>query len=384
MSGLVEYLESGCLIADGRGDLWLGVGLPERSDRPIPNSLAIYSPDFFLDDSQPWHCFMRRERVPAAKLVQKFQSAGADGLGLGEAGASWEKDCTSPSQAVFAQLFQMVQKQLTAQIFKKVVPVIFERAPLAMTEERRRVFLAQVLSYVEVWPLYVYGLWDRTRGILGATPEVLFAQDESEGFRTMALAGTRLKALSSLLPKLLDDNKERTEHQAVIDGICQALRDFENLQVGATTEFELPTLYHLFTPIKFSAPGDAKISTASDSSSDQSGKYEAHFRLFNQLIECLHPTPALGTFPRAHGLELLREMQTASGQIRNRFGAPFGAIFPTGEMLCYVAIRNMEWDAQECRIGAGCGLVSASQLDREWQEVLGKIRSTKTALGLLL
>ena len=146
--------------------------------------------------------------------------------------------------------------------------------------------------------------------------------------------------------------------------------------MGATIEIELPTLAHLYTPIKFAAP------PPQDPPDEGAQMDSSSRRLFSQLIECLHPTPALGTLPRAGGMELLRKMQADSGQIRNRFGAPLGAIFPTGKMVCFVAIRNIEWGAQKSQIGAGCGLVSASQLEREWEEVLGKVRSTKKALGL--
>ena len=187
MSGLVEYLRSGCLIAEGSGDLWMGVGPAARSDYPIPGSLAIYSPDFFLDDPKPWYCFLRREKVSATKLAQKFQFSASEDLGV-----AWEATCRQPSKEIFQQLFTFVQNQLKVQAFKKVVPVVFETALFAMTDERLRFFLSRLLTYVEGWPLFVYGLWDGRRGVLGATPEILFAQDE-DGLRSMALAGTRLK-----------------------------------------------------------------------------------------------------------------------------------------------------------------------------------------------
>jgi menaquinone-specific isochorismate synthase len=54
----------------------------------------------------------------------------------------------------------------------------------------------------------------------------------------------------------------------------------------------------------------------------------------------------------------------------------------TSETLCLVAIRNMQWDENGSRMGAGCGIVKESLPEREWQEVQQKLSSIQIMLGL--
>ncbi|MNL49201.1 chorismate binding enzyme [compost metagenome] len=54
------------------------------------------------------------------------------------------------------------------------------------------------------------------------------------------------------------------------------------------------------------------------------------------------------------------------------------------EALCLVAIRNMQWNGQFAMIGSGCGVVAASELEREWRELYQKRLSVKKILGFEL
>jgi menaquinone-specific isochorismate synthase len=213
-------------------------------------------------------------------------------------------------------------------------------------------------------PVNVYGLWDEREGILGATPEILFQRlsNDLSRLKTFALAGTRFHQSST---PLLEDSKELQEHRWVVEGISHSLEKFGQLTCEKTRELILPQLSHLFTPIEVVLNAHWH---------DQSP-----VELFNELVRSLHPTPALGAFPREAGMQWLRSYRTL--QDRMRSGAPFGILGQDGSQLCLVSIRNIQWKNSQIFVGAGCGVIAESQLDRESAELLAKIRSIQRIFG---
>ncbi|HEY4831978.1 MAG TPA: chorismate-binding protein, partial [Waddliaceae bacterium] len=98
---------------------------------------------------------------------------------------------------------------------------------------------------------------------------------------------------------------------------------------------------------------------------------------FIEVVEMLHPTPALGAFPRILGKTWLMDYQTKMN--RGRYGAPVGYYYPSKEEgECFVAIRNVQWVGPEAQIGAGCGIVAQSVFEQEWDEIQLKIQSIKS------
>ena len=217
-------------------------------------------------------------------------------------------------------------------------------------------------------------LWDADTGILGATPELLFERKGGK-VQAMALAGTRPHSIPGATVSepermpLLDDPKERAEHQYVIDGVRRSLSPFGKVTLGQTRELRLPSFSHLLTPIEL----------------EPSGTFE-----FGEIARALHPTPALGAFPREAGMRWLESQPWAA--TRGRFGAPFGAQWKTlvGEeqAQCWVAIRNIQWrkpsrkNLHRVILGAGCGIVEKSELKQEWRELESKARSVRAVFDL--
>ena len=94
---------------------------------------------------------------------------------------------------------------------------------------------------------------------------------------------------------------------------------------------------------------------------------------FNNYVKKLHPTPALGAFPKKAGAEWLLGYQKKVD--RKSYGAPFGYYHPPSQKVtCIVAIRQIQWGNRKIRIGAGCGVIAQSSLEKEWQEILLKIK----------
>ncbi len=185
----------------------------------------------------------------------------------------------------------------------------------------------------------------------------------------MALAGTRRDRDREALGSLKSDPKEMREHGLVIDGISESLEGLGLLLQFPTEELPLPGLSHLKTRLELRAEQDLS---------------------FDELVRRLHPTPALGAYPREAGKAWLSRLDQKSPIRRRRFGAPFGARYGElhaselgGTGKCVVAIRGLQWRDNELCLPVGCGVIAESQLEREWQELQGKIRAVKGILGFL-
>ena len=68
---------------------------------------------------------------------------------------------------------------------------------------------------------------------------------------------------------------------------------------------------------------------------------------------------------------------------RERFGAPFGAVWNEGSQgHCVVSIRNIQWSGPDAVLCAGCGVNGMAVVENEWEEVRGKMDATRSFLGL--
>lgn len=354
-----EFLRSGFIFGLSDRRLVIGWGELKKSQGPSLNPdspCSVYAPDFYLEDKTPWmipskFALVTREFF-ATHVLPKMTTEVKD--------FRWDE----PSETGFKTQFEKIQKAFNNEGLQKAVPVVHATADAVPKPE----LVSELLRCLSQIPqsLTAYGFWDfrsnQPEGVLGATPETLFLQKGRE-LSTMALAGTRAKASNgSGAEALLADPKERREHQLVIDDIQRVLSKFGVVDVGPTTAAELPTLFHLKTPIS--------VQLSSDTS-------------FETLTEALHPTPALGLAPRALGLNFLKNWDDV--QLRGRFGAPFGILVKTEDGLhqeCLVGIRNISWRGSRFQLGSGCGIVPESQVDREWAELKLKRDSVKKIFRL--
>jgi menaquinone-specific isochorismate synthase len=216
--------------------------------------------------------------------------------------------------------------------------------------------------------LFIYGHWQGSSGVLGASPELLFYRRDQR-VQTMALAGTLAKGKNGEPPQkgesLLQDPKELFEHQLVVEDLREKFALLETklpppsleLAVDGPAIIELPQLFHLQTRIEARHPSFAK-----------------QFEFDRELISVLHPTSALGLRSSSTPWRWLQGLR--GHQQLGHFGAPFGLNLPSG-YLCLVGIRNLEWNSEGAFLRAGCGVVARSQADREWAELRAKRDSVK-------
>lgn len=272
---------------------------------------------------------------------------------------NWEE----ANEASFAESFSQIQTAISQGILKKAVPIVFTKTTWRPSEKD----LAKMIFHLFKSPehLTIYGIWNSDGGVLGASPEVLI-ELENHTLSTMALAGTLPKkqfqandiSIEAAEKKLLLDQKELSEHEFVVNDLLTQLNQLGQPLKNGPYVVELPTLYHLRTDFEYQV--DRQID-------------------FNQLIQKLHPTPALGTYPRHLWNSWLKDLPEQKH--RGTFGAPF-----TLQMLNWkssiVGIRNIEWSKNGSRIGSGCGIVADSDLQKEWYELKQKRESVKRLLGI--
>jgi len=337
------WWSQGAVIGFPDGTICLGYG--DYKDGNIDPALpAFYSPDFFLKSSKPWRQYSQniKLKLPPTSPEPRVDSS---------IPILWE----DPNQSQFEDVFYALMGCIEAGILKKGVPYSFLRSNEKMSRMKLKRILQSAIDFAGRFGGMIYGFWDDKGGMIGVTPETLF-KVEGNHLQTMALAGTKSREFPR--EALLSDPKELHEHQCVVDGIKESLLPLGSVDVGELSILELPTFYHLKTPIQVALN---------------------HIPALESLVKYLHPTPALGAIPKGPGKIWLEKM--AELEPRGRYGAPF-AYQEGNSVLAVVAIRNMQWGKAGIRLGAGCGVLKGSQCDREWQEIQLKCASIKTILGL--
>lgn len=199
---------------------------------------------------------------------------------------------------------------------------------------------------------------------MGATPERLVAVHDATA-TTMALAGSFPRGASPdedarLAERLRHDPKERLEHALVVDSLRE---DLAPLCLRVVTEAEprihaLANVQHLVTPIR------AQLRRGSG---------------VLDLVNRLHPTPAVGGYPRERALEVIREREDLD---RGWYAAPLGWADAHGDGEFVVGLRSALVRGGTATLFAGCGIVGASDPDTEFAELGWKLRPMRTALGV--
>lgn len=345
-----NFLESGALVRVNRNKWILLEGPFTEKEVVATGEVALFHPDFFSQGVSNY-LIPKSFYILTGSCLESL-CAQFDNFLL--APLEWQNVEPQSFETSFTAVLQSIQ----AGLLKKAVPIVFENSTGKISSERIGAFIKHLLKVPP--SLYVFGSWQNGQGVIGATPEVLLRQ-EGILLHTMALAGTCPKEDAANRGSLLEDPKERYEHELVVQDISQVLVKYGRVQVAGPKVLELPTLLHLKTEI------ECQLSTGQDFS-------------FFEVCQALHPTSALGVSPRNFGYEWLKNLPEQKE--RQGFGAPWGISWSAEEALCLVAIRNIQWNPAGCRIGSGCGLVAQSDFQQEWIELSQKRRSVKKVLGL--
>lgn len=304
---------------------------------------AFYRNDFRLSDPEPW-------KKPASfRIVENLREFVAGNGSAPLPAIEWR----GLRDTDFHSVFEEIQARIEAGTLEKSVPVITERGRLNRGDPATLLKAVNAVGH----GLRPFGWRIGESGMIGATPEQLLSVREGK-LETMALAGTAPKHEAG---DFLDDKKEIREHEFVADYLVENLAQLGDLHRKTREVMDLGSLVHFLSRIELKL---------SDPNPD-----------LNALIRLMHPTPALGAFPRGEGaLEDLCEIREKL-KAPPEFGAPFGVAWD-GQFQSVVAIRAVSWNGHDVFLPSGCGIIRESRLDREWRELALKRNSVKALLGV--
>ena len=212
-------------------------------------------------------------------------------------------------------------------------------------------------SLVQLYPTtFVYCFYHPKVGTwLGATPEQLVKANESE-FKTIALAGTQKDTGSNEVVWL---KKEQEEQQFVTDYIVEKLKNVASeLLVSKPYSLKAGSIWHIKTDIS---------GTLNSSSSLQ------------QVIQLLHPTPAVCGFPKDKSKVFILENENYDRTFYTGF---LGELNIGDKTDLFVNLRCMQIDKAQAHLFMGCGITKDSIPEKEWEESKNKSMTMKKILNL--
>lgn len=198
---------------------------------------------------------------------------------------------------------------------------------------------------------------------IGATPELLYRRDERK-IISEAVAGTRPRGKNAkedelFSRELLESEKELREHLYVSRSLQRNLADLCN-ELTSSSEvsiLKLAQVQHLFVPFN----GVLK-SSISD----------------GDILEAIHPTPAVGGYPEKSILPIIRQMEPFN---RGWYAAPVGWTAADSATFA-VAIRSALFNSGKMHLYSGAGIVEGSSPEKEWEELDNKVSHYYKFLGV--
>jgi isochorismate synthase len=197
---------------------------------------------------------------------------------------------------------------------------------------------------------------------VGATPEPLVRLEDRVA-HLAAIAGSIARGTTpgadrALARALMASAKDRHEHALVVRAIGDSIAPLcDRLDVpDAPGVLALANVQHLLTPI--------------------TAHLAARCRLLD-LVDRLHPTPAVAGHPRAAALNELRKRE---GMERGWYAGPIGWMDFSGNGEVAVAIRSALLSGSEATLYAGAGVVAGSDPEAELAETRLKLQPLLSAL----
>lgn len=258
---------------------------------------------------------------------------------------------------------ESVQKAVDTIKAKKAQKIVLARELRLKLSDRvqvsslvEKLFITQPQSYI-----FAYEQGDDC--FVGASPERL-VQVQGDELLSTCLAGTAARGKDEKEDKqiadaeLVHNAKNREEHDHVVQMIKSSISPFcHDIKIpNQPTVLTLRNLQHLYTPVR------ARLNNG--------------VSVFN-LIEVLHPTPALGGVPTETALQFIREEEKFT---RGWYGAPIGWLDYNGNSEFAVAIRSGLVQKDEMSLFAGCGVMADSDPDKEYEETAVKFLPMLTIL----
>jgi menaquinone-specific isochorismate synthase len=202
---------------------------------------------------------------------------------------------------------------------------------------------------------------EENTAFIGTTPELLYRR-EGRNLISEAVAGTRPRGKNKidddkLVNELLTSEKELREHKYVMRSLQTNLSHLcEKVELtGAVSVLKLSQLQHLYMPFN----GLLRPDTTD-----------------GDILEAMHPTPAVGGYPEKSVLPILQETEPFN---RGWYAAPVGWTAVDSATFA-VAIRSALIIKNRFFLYSGAGIVDGSCPEKEWEELDNKIYHYKKVL----
>jgi len=232
--------------------------------------------------------------------------------------------------------------------------VLARRTEFGFAEEIDAALLAERLREAAPGCFHFYVGPEESVAFVGASPERLFRR-EGRTIESEAVAGTRPRGVSEaddekLRDDLLRSKKDKAEHDHVRAGIREALGPLcDELEVeGGVSEMKLASRRHLVSRVQGVL---------------REGVTDA------EVLQALHPTPAVGGHPKELALEEIRGVETFD---RGWYAGPVGWIGADAAEFA-VGIRSGLVRGNKLALFSGAGIVEGSVPEAEWAEIEQKI-----------
>lgn len=197
---------------------------------------------------------------------------------------------------------------------------------------------------------------------MGCSPERLYCR-RGRSLHTESLAGTvrrgRTPEEDERLERMLrQDPKLVHEHELVTRYVRQQIAPWvtESQSPAAPEVFKLHAVQHRYLPIRATL---------------KPGVLDA------QLLQALHPTPAVCGFPRPDAQALIEHQETVQ---RGWYSGVVGIVSPRHSEFA-VAIRSALLHRDRVLCYSGVGIVAGSDADTEWNELEAKIEAFLSVLA---
>ena len=197
---------------------------------------------------------------------------------------------------------------------------------------------------------------------LGSSPERLYKRT-LDNIESSAIAGTNNRSIKNkddikLGKALLNSTKDQKEHDFVLNSIKK-------------------TFKQLCSHYKFCDKKSLlKLHEGQHLVVNFSGKLKENID-DNFIISHLHPTPAVGGYPKNKAIQFLKDNEIFE---RGWYSGGIGAI-GLNEVDLAVAIRSALITGNKLNVYAGVGIVAESEADKEWRELEYKIINFKESIN---
>ncbi|CAL2101829.1 Isochorismate synthase siderophore [Tenacibaculum sp. 190130A14a] len=232
--------------------------------------------------------------------------------------------------------------------FKKVVLSRKEQVALKnidISSTFKKLLYTYSTAMVYVWYHPKVGLW------FGATPETLIKVNHQQ-FQTMSLAGTQVYQKDK---EVTWEQKEIDEQQFVTDFILDKLTPITtHITTSRVNTIKAGNLVHLQTKI--------------------SGE---HSNNIAEIIEALHPTPAVCGLPKKASKQFIIDNENYD---RTYYTGFLGELNLNNNSSIFVNLRCMEIQNNIANIYVGGGITIDSSPEKEWLETVAKTGTMKKVL----